>query len=103
MEDDSTLTPGALFGREAECGTLDRILDRLPDAGSALLIEGDPGIGKTSLIAEIKARAVHRGYIALAANSRKLRAGSRRFPWDIVAGFSLQRWAGDRLRPAAQR
>ncbi|MBT1090307.1 AAA family ATPase [Streptomyces sp. Tu102] len=40
----------APVGREDECGTLDRLLGSVPDRGAALLLSGDPGIGKTTLL-----------------------------------------------------
>jgi hypothetical protein len=40
-----------LIGRTAECGRIDRLLaDLRTGAGGALLLIGEPGIGKTSLL-----------------------------------------------------
>src|SRR5690242_3332157 len=40
-----------LIGRTAECGRIDKVLaDLRAGAGSALLLIGEPGIGKTSLL-----------------------------------------------------
>ncbi|MFF7282022.1 AAA family ATPase [Streptomyces griseorubiginosus] len=38
------------LGRDRECGTLDRLLDSLDERGAALLLWGDPGIGKSTLL-----------------------------------------------------
>ena len=42
---------GGLIGRERECALVDRVLDRaLADKGGALVVRGEPGIGKTALL-----------------------------------------------------
>jgi DNA-binding CsgD family transcriptional regulator len=38
-----------VFGREEEVGRIDRFLDRVADRPEVLLLEGEPGIGKTAL------------------------------------------------------
>ena len=38
-----------LVGRERERAELDRFLDLLPEGPAALVLEGDPGIGKTAV------------------------------------------------------
>jgi DNA-binding NarL/FixJ family response regulator len=59
-------SPAPLVGRETELESLDRTLDAL-DHGSAacLTVEGEPGIGKTRLLAELRARADARGHLVL--------------------------------------
>ena len=54
-----------VIGRESELATLDRFLDSLPAGPSALLLFGDPGIGKTTVWREGLASALQRGYRAL--------------------------------------
>jgi len=44
-------------GRERECLLLDGLLESLPDRGAALLLRGDPGIGKTNLLDHVARRA----------------------------------------------
>src|SRR5689334_5939122 len=39
-----------LVGREAETSRLDALLDRLPQRGGALIVRGEPGIGKSALL-----------------------------------------------------
>src|SRR6187549_2023327 len=40
---------GAFVGREAELAAVERFLDRAPDGPYALFIEGEAGIGKTTI------------------------------------------------------
>ena len=55
-----------LLGRETELESLDRTLDALDQGGAACLtVEGEPGIGKTRLLAELRARADARGHLVL--------------------------------------
>lgn len=44
-------------GRERECGLLDGLLDSLSDRGAALLVRGDPGVGKTTMLDYVMRRA----------------------------------------------
>jgi DNA-binding CsgD family transcriptional regulator len=55
-----------IVGRDTELGRLEQALDAL-DGGSApcLTVEGEPGIGKTRLLAELRARADARGHLVL--------------------------------------
>src|SRR4051794_33391436 len=46
--------PAKLIGRERELAGLEQALDRLP---AAVVIEGEPGIGKSRLLAELERRA----------------------------------------------
>jgi hypothetical protein len=39
---------GDVIGRESELAILHRFLDSIPTGPSALLLSGDPGIGKTT-------------------------------------------------------
>src|SRR5438034_7653536 len=61
-----TLLADRLVGRAEELGSLDQVLAEL-DRGSAAAIElvGEPGIGKTRLLAELTARADARGHLVL--------------------------------------
>lgn len=55
-----------LVGREAEIATIEGALERLESGGqSCLTIEGEPGIGKTRLLAELRRRADEQGHIVL--------------------------------------
>jgi DNA-binding CsgD family transcriptional regulator len=59
--------PGTLVGREAELGLLTSLLDGVRDGGAALVIRGEPGIGKSRLLSESVALAGDRGSIVLQA------------------------------------
>jgi predicted ATPase len=54
-----------VIGRESELAILDRFLDSIPTGPSALLLFGEPGIGKTSVWREGLASALQRGYRTL--------------------------------------
>jgi DNA-binding CsgD family transcriptional regulator len=55
-----------LLGREAELVALDTFLDGISSGVSGLLLEGEPGIGKTSVWQEGVRRASSRGFTVLA-------------------------------------
>ena len=57
---------GDVIGRESELAILHRFLDSIPTGPSALLLSGDPGIGKTTVWKEGLAGARPRGYRTLA-------------------------------------
>ena len=64
-----------IVGRTAELGSLERALAELPRGGSAALaIVGEPGIGKTRLLAELAARADARGDLVLSGSASELEA-----------------------------
>jgi hypothetical protein len=46
-----------LIGREAERQRVDAVLDRLHETGGALLVRGEAGIGKSSLLRHARERA----------------------------------------------
>ncbi|MCX4976809.1 AAA family ATPase [Streptomyces sp. NBC_00620] len=51
-----------LVGREREIAVLARLLERTPLSGAVLLMLGDPGIGKSSLLHEAESRGRARGF-----------------------------------------
>jgi DNA-binding CsgD family transcriptional regulator len=55
----------ALIGRDAECALVDGIISRLPEAGGALLVRGEAGIGKSALLERGRVTAVAAGAQAL--------------------------------------
>ena len=67
------LHPEHLVGRAEEMSSLDRVLAEL-DRGSsaAILLVGEPGIGKTRLLAELAARADARGQLVLSGSASEL-------------------------------
>jgi DNA-binding CsgD family transcriptional regulator len=59
-------SPGSpLFGREAEIAVLDQLVVQIPERGGALVLHGDPGIGKTALLAVASAAANSKGVSVL--------------------------------------
>jgi DNA-binding CsgD family transcriptional regulator len=56
-----------LFGRAYEIGVLRGLLDGLDGEGAALVLRGEPGIGKSRLLAEAVREARERGMIVLTA------------------------------------
>ncbi len=55
----------ALVGREAEIATIAAHLDAMPDSPRALLLTGEPGIGKSTLLGEAIERASTQGRATL--------------------------------------
>ena len=56
-----------LVGRERELGVLDGLVDAVGDGGSAMVVCGEPGIGKSALLAMANRRATDRGMQVLTA------------------------------------
>ena len=62
-----------LVGRASEVGSVDRLLAQVGEGQSAALeLVGEPGIGKTRLLAELAARADARGYLVLSGRAGEL-------------------------------
>ena len=57
-----------LIGRDAEAGRISRFLGELPRGPSVLLIEGEAGIGKTTLLKEAHNSAAGLGHTVLSAS-----------------------------------
>jgi DNA-binding NarL/FixJ family response regulator/tetratricopeptide (TPR) repeat protein len=63
---DSQTTTAPLVGRETELGRLEQALNVLDQGGTAYLtVEGEPGIGKTRMLTELRSRADSRGHLVL--------------------------------------
>ena len=56
-----SLAPSDLVGRTAELGALFNLIDRVRDRARALVVRGEPGIDKTSLLTAARHRARNRG------------------------------------------
>src|SRR5258708_13350421 len=50
-----------LIEREQEFAVLDALLDRLRDGGGAVVVRGEPGIGKSVLLQRMRRRAAAQG------------------------------------------
>lgn len=59
---------GDVIGRESELAILHRFLDSIPTGPSAVLLSGDPGIGKTTVWKQGVAGALERGYRTLSCS-----------------------------------
>ena len=56
---------GPLLGRDAEIETLTSLLEGIESGGGALVLHGEPGIGKSRLLAEAEALARERSIAVL--------------------------------------
>lgn len=89
-----------LFGRDAELEVLEGFIERAADGGGALVVFGEPGVGKTSLVDAAAA-------IASAAGARVVRAAGVQFeadmPFSTLHQLLLPLHGEFRLLDAAQR
>ena len=53
---------GGTVERELEARAVSDLLDRAEEGPAGLLVEGEAGIGKTTLVLDAADRAVHRGF-----------------------------------------
>ncbi len=76
-----------LFGRDAELAACDRAR-AASEQGSlqALLLAGEPGIGKTGLAEEVAARAAAEGALALFGRCSELAGAPAYWPWSQILG-----------------
>jgi DNA-binding NarL/FixJ family response regulator len=58
-----------LVGRAEQVRTVERVLDRLATGAQLLSITGDPGVGKTALLAKLADLAEARGHLVLGGSS----------------------------------
>jgi len=73
---------GSLVGRKAECEVFEQALARLAGGSSQVIeVTGDPGIGKTRLLAELACRASERGFLVLDGRARHC---GERIPFDAL-------------------
>lgn len=81
-----------LSGRGAELRVLDDLIDRVHQQGSALVVRGEAGIGKSALLAATSATAAARGMRVLTTTG-----------WEQVADYALT-WAVEHAtsEPVAQ-
>jgi tetratricopeptide (TPR) repeat protein len=61
------VSSGELLGRDQELATLNAVVAAAADQGAALLVLGDPGIGKSALLMAARATALDAGYTVLLA------------------------------------
>jgi DNA-binding NarL/FixJ family response regulator/tetratricopeptide (TPR) repeat protein len=74
-------TPTRLVGRDGELEHLEAALEALDDGGPAYVtVEGEPGIGKTRLLDELRARAQGRGHVVLSGAAAEF---EREMPFSV--------------------
>nr|WP_281259380.1 AAA family ATPase [Actinomadura meyerae] len=61
-------TRGAIFGRQRERASIDQLLTRT-DGPGIILVEGEPGIGRTHLLEEAARRAADEGFAVVVADT----------------------------------
>lgn len=75
-----------IFGRERERSGLGALLDRACDgAGSLVLVGGEAGIGKTTLVRDLERRARGRGMLVLTGHCYDLSVTPPYGPWSQIA------------------
>ena len=93
-----TLAPEATVGRDSELALLDGLLDELASSAmTCVAVQGDPGIGKTRLLRELRARAETRGHLTLAGSSAEFERDLPFGVWDDaldahVAALDRSQW-----------
>jgi DNA-binding CsgD family transcriptional regulator len=59
-------------GRAGELGAIERALDELGPSGAVIELSGEPGIGKTRILAELRTRADRRGHQVFHGSAEEL-------------------------------
>ena len=96
MPIDSSARP--IVGRDVELATVDAALTSLDDgAPGCLAIEGEPGIGKTRLLRELRDRAEARGQLVLAGSAAEF---ERSVPFSVWSDALDAYVAAQQLEPA---
>jgi DNA-binding CsgD family transcriptional regulator len=85
-----------LFERERELGVLERAIEYAAGGSAGLvLLEGQAGIGKSRLLAEVRGRAAERGMVVMFARGGEL---ERDFPFGVVRQLYEPRLAEETVR-----
>ncbi|MFI0238631.1 AAA family ATPase [Streptomyces sp. NPDC016845] len=87
----------APVGRDRECALLEGLLESLPDRGAALLLRGEPGIGKSHLLGHVADSTHHRVLRARGIESEAV------LPYTVLADLLLPLRAHFDELPATQR
>ena len=73
---------GRLAGRKNEVATVERCLDAINAGDNRLLVlEGEPGVGKSRLVADLLARAHARGFTTMVADADAMQQATPYFAW----------------------
>jgi len=87
-----------LIGRDAEVEAVDAALEALDARGGGFLaISGEPGIGKSRLLAELAAEAERRGHLVLAGRAAEFERDVPFAAWIDAVEPALERLDRDRL------
>ncbi len=94
--------PGSpLVGRDAELGVLEAVLDELSQGGSpALIVSGEPGIGKSRTLGELLRRAAERGALTFSGRAAEYEVDLPLAPWIDALDERLLDGPPDGLRAA---
>ena len=88
--------PGELVGRAQEAAELERLVGRVAGGqGQAVVVRGEPGIGKTRLVGTALAACERRGFEAYVAAASEM---EMRRPFGLIADALQLRGAGDEMR-----
>lgn len=83
-----------IVGREVEMAEVERLLSRARDQTSALLIEGEPGIGKTTVFRAAMERGKEAGFAVLSCRAAASEAAfALAAVADIVEDIPRSHWA----------
>jgi hypothetical protein len=72
--DDLGVATVSLYGRESEVHALDELLDGIEERGGAIVVRGEAGIGKSSLLEAARRSAATRGMTVLTATGAQSEA-----------------------------
>jgi DNA-binding CsgD family transcriptional regulator len=83
-----------LFGRDRELARLYALVDRIEEQGSALVVRGEAGIGKSALLAAARERALDRGVTVVSttgalSEARLAFAGLHQLLLPLLGGLDL--------------
>src|SRR5713226_8273808 len=89
-----TAEGGLLVGRDREIDAIELLLDGVGGSQTALIIHGEPGIGKSALLSEASRRAKARGMLVLKTSgvqseARLPFAGLHQLLWPVHAQIDL--------------
>ena len=88
--------PGELVGRAQEAAELERLVGRVAGGqGQAVVVRGEPGIGKTRLVRTALAACERRGFEAYVAAASEM---EMRRPFGVIADALQLRGAADDMR-----
>jgi DNA-binding CsgD family transcriptional regulator/tetratricopeptide (TPR) repeat protein len=71
----ASMSGSGLFGRDADVAIVDQLVTQIPDRGRALVLRGDPGVGKTALLTAASDIARSRGISVLHTSGTQSEAG----------------------------